>query len=179
MKAAGELEVFPGWMAGRAGYAERIRELFRRVHEEKAMRYTRQREMILEMLLGARRHLGLEDIYQALKSKGVGRVTVFRALKMLEENRLVDRVGSVDGRPRYEVKFERPHHDHLICVGCGRIKEVQWPQNERIQKKACRTQGFEPLFHRHEVFGRCAECQKKAGRGGGSHPGGSQRRGYG
>jgi Fur family transcriptional regulator, ferric uptake regulator len=145
-----ELKFFPSWAAGRPGYADRIRQIFQEYHQKKGMRMTQQRN-----------HVGMEEIYRALKGHGVGRVTVFRALKMLEECKLVDRVSSSDGKPRFEVKYERPHHDHLICIDCGAIREIQWPQIEKIQEKTCRDMGFETLFHRHEVFGRCASCQKK------------------
>lgn len=157
---AEELQYFPTWMAGRHGYADRIRHMFQEYHHEKGLRMTQQRSQILEFLLQAKRHVGLDDIYQALKGQGVGKVTVFRALKMLEEAKLIDRVTTMDGRARYEVNFERPHHDHLICVECGTIREIQWPQVEKIQEKTCRSLGFQPIFHRHEIFGRCQNCQK-------------------
>jgi Fur family ferric uptake transcriptional regulator len=156
-----ELVYFPSWVAGRPGYADRIRQLFQEYHQSKGMRMTQQRGFILDYLLKASRHVGMEDIYRALRPKGVGRVTVFRALKMLEEAKLIDRVTSSDGKPRFEVKYERPHHDHLICVQCGAIQEIQWPQIERIQEKTCRALGFLPIFHRHEIFGTCKNCQKQ------------------
>lgn len=155
-----ELVYFPSWVAGRPGYADRIRQIFHEYHQSKGMRITHQRTEILDFLLKSNRHVTMDEIYQALKSKGIGKVTVFRALKMLEECKLVDRVTSSDGRPRYEVKFERPHHDHLICVDCGTIKEIQWPQIEKIQEKTCKDLGFQPFFHRHEIFGRCRNCQQ-------------------
>lgn len=159
-----ELVYFPSWAAGRPGYADRIRELFQEYHHKKGLRMTNQRNQILDYLLRANHHVGMEEIYQALKSHGIGRVTVFRALKMLEECKLVDRVSSSDGKPRFEVKFERPHHDHLICIECGTIREIQWPQIEKIQEKTCRDIGFQPLFHRHEIFGRCKACQRGNGK---------------
>jgi Fur family ferric uptake transcriptional regulator len=79
---------------------------------------------------------------------------------MLEECKLVDRVHTLEGKPRFEVKHERPHHDHLVCIECGAIQEIQWPQIEKIQEKTCKELGFVPLFHRHEIFGRCKNCQK-------------------
>lgn len=161
LKIKDELVYFPAWMAGRHGYADRIRHLFQEYHQKKGMRMTQQRSRILDYLLDAHRHLSMDEIYQALKSHGVGKVTVFRALKMLEECKLVDRVNDPDRKPKYEVKFERPHHDHLICVDCGAIQEIQWPQVERIQEKTCKEIGFLPLFHRHEIFGRCQACQKQ------------------
>jgi Fur family transcriptional regulator, ferric uptake regulator len=158
---ADELVYFPSWVAGRPGYADRIRQLFQEYHQAQGMRMTQQRSRILDYLLIADHHVGMDEIYHALKSHGVGKVTVFRALKMLEEAKLIDRVTLSDGKARYEVKYERPHHDHLICVQCGAIREIQWPQIERIQEKTCRDLGFAPIFHRHEVFGRCQACQKK------------------
>jgi Fur family ferric uptake transcriptional regulator len=125
------------------------------------MRMTHQRELILDYLLKTDHHVGMEEIYKALRHNGVGKVTVFRALKMLEEAHLIDKFSSSDGRPRYEINFERPHHDHLICIQCGAIQEIQWPEVEKIQEKACKKLGFTPTFHRHEIFGRCKACQDK------------------
>jgi Fur family ferric uptake transcriptional regulator len=157
-----ELVYFPSWVAGRPGYADRIRQIFQEYHQAQGMRMTHQRNMILDHLLKAKHHLGMDEIYSALKGHGVGKVTVFRTLKMLEECKLVDRVTTLEGKPRFEVKYERPHHDHLICVSCGTIREIPWPQIERIQEKTCKDLGFVPIFHRHEIFGRCSSCRQKS-----------------
>lgn len=156
-----ELVFFPTWAAGRPGYADRIRQLFREHHVSKGLRMTQQRNVILDYLLAADHHVDMDEIYGALKSQGIGKVTVFRALKMLEECKLVDRVTTMNGKPRFEVKHERPHHDHLICIQCGTIREIQWPEIERIQERTCKQLGFASMFHRHEIFGRCADCQRK------------------
>ncbi|MBI5201736.1 MAG: transcriptional repressor [Elusimicrobia bacterium] len=153
-----ELTIFPTWTAGRPGYAQRIREAFQEHLEKTGLRLTSQRQRILDYLLTTEKHLSLNDIYQALRKHGVGRVTVFRTLKMLEEAKLVDHVTAAGGTSRFEVKLERPHHDHLICVHCGGIQEVRWPELEKIQDKICKTMGFSVAWHRHEVFGRCSAC---------------------
>lgn len=157
MKAE-ELAFFPTWTAGRKGYRERVQGVFSEHLAGHGLRLTRQRQRILEHLLEADRHLGVEEMYQDLKKYGIGRATVFRTLKMLEECHLVSHVTGMGGKARFEVGLERPHHDHLICVACGRILEVRWPELEKIQLKACKNVGFEPTWHRHEVFGRCADC---------------------
>ena len=156
-----ELLYFPTWTAGRKGYAERMREVFQDYLRSKHLHYTPQRLAILNLLLAAERHLSTDDIYAALKSRGIGKVTVFRTLKMLEECRLVERVTVPNQRPRYEVKAERPHHDHLVCVECGGIMEVQWPEVELAQERTARKNGFIILYHRHELFGRCKECAQR------------------
>lgn len=156
-----ELVFFPNWVAGRKGYAERIRQVFQEYLKGRALRLTGPREIILNVLLEADRHLSVEDIYAGLRKRGIGKATVFRTLKMLEECRLVDRVSSPHGPPRFEVKMERPHHDHLICIECGTITEIQWPEIERIQDRVCRQVGFHILWHRHELFGRCRQCAER------------------
>jgi len=156
-----ELVFFPSWAAGREGYAARIREVFQQFLSQQGLRLTKQREVILDYLLNADHHVTQGEVYQALKHRGIGKVTVFRTLKTLEQCRLAERVSSPDGTPKFEIKHERPHHDHLICVECGAVREVQWPAVERIQEKTCRTLHFKPHWHRHEIFGRCQSCQSR------------------
>jgi len=156
-----ELVFFPRWVAGRGGYADRIRELFEEYHKAKGLRLTPQRTRILDTFLKTNHHLGQEELYLILKHEGIGFVTIFRTLKMMEEANILTKVISSDGKAKYEVNYERPHHDHLICIECGTIKEVRWPLIEKIQQKECRKLGFKPTFHRHEVFGRCKSCQER------------------
>lgn len=130
----------------------------------KGLKPTHQRNAILEYLLAARVHLTLEDIFAALKKKDptLGKTTVFRTLKLLENAGIVDRVMEAEGRPHFEVKANRPHHDHAICIDCGAIHEFHSENMERRQNEAVAKLGFAPLWHRHEVFGRCRFCAAKA-----------------
>jgi Fur family ferric uptake transcriptional regulator len=158
----GELAYLPPQHGGRADYTKRIHEAFSAHLARNGLRLTHQRRRILNFFLDADRHLSQEEIYAGLRKYGLGRATVFRTLKMLEEAHLVDHVIGSTGTPRFEVSLERPHHDHLICVECGRIQEVRWPKLEEIQEKGCRKIGFTPKWHRHEVFGRCRDCSRRA-----------------
>lgn len=158
-----ELRYLPPAPAGRSALVERVRRVFADYLAQRGLRLTRQRLRILDQLLITDKHLGLNQIYGVLRSSGLGRATVFRTLKMLEECRLVSRVTAANGTTRFELHIERPHHDHLICLFCGGIQEVRWPNLERIQAKHCRSLGFSPDWHRHEVFGRCADCRRKTG----------------
>lgn len=142
-------------------YTARVAEVFSDHLTQHGLRMTHQRERILKYLIDAHQHLSMDDVYLALRTHGVGRATVFRTLKMLEDCNLATHITSADGTSRYEIHLGRPHHDHLICVGCGKIQEVRWPELEKIQQKACRELNFEPQWHRHEIFGRCAPCRKK------------------
>ena len=156
-----EIVLFPTWMAGRKGYASRIREVFQDFLAGKRLRLTHQRSAIVDVLLNAEKHLSSPEVYQALKGRGIGRVTVFRTIKMLEDARLVERGHSPNGVPKFEIKYDRPRHDHLICVECGAIREVQWPEVERIRDRTAKSLGFVPIWHRYEVFGRCSDCESR------------------
>lgn len=147
---------------GRAGYVERVRGVFADELARRGLRLTTQRARILDYLLAADRHVGLEEMHAALKPAGVGRATVFRTMKVLQDSGLVSRVSGPEGSARFEVELERPHHDHLICTVCGAIEEVRWPELEKIQHRVCQEAGFEPAWHRHEIFGRCRKCRGKA-----------------
>lgn len=148
------------WSGDRRGYNQKVYRQFSEYLSRNGLRLTGQRKRILDIFLQAERHLSQEDIYRALRRYGLGRATVFRTLKMLQECRLVDNVIGSSGTPLFEVNLERPHHDHLICISCGRIQEISWPKLEAIQEQGCRKLGFVPKWHRHEIFGRCRVCAK-------------------
>ncbi len=154
-----ELDYQPLKAGSPKAYAHRVYEVFRRHLAQSGLRLTSQRRRILDFILKSDRHLGQEEISRAMRPYGLGRATVFRTLKMLEAAGLVNHVIDESGRRRFEMNLERPHHDHLICVSCGRIQEMRWPRLEKIQEETCRKFGFAPQWHRHEIFGRCKDCQ--------------------
>lgn len=154
-----ELVVYEG-KAARPDFAARVAGVFAAHLAENGLRLTGQRRAILDHLLKSDRHLSQEEVYQSLRGRGIGRATVFRTLKTLQDCGLAAPVIGRDGVPRFEINLERPHHDHLICVRCGRIQEVTWPELEKIQEETCRRAGFTPKWHRHEIFGLCRSCAK-------------------
>ena len=157
-----ELVVYEGRAAARPAFVARVTRVFSEHLAKNGLRLTGQRRAILDLFLTSDRHLSQEEIYQTLRVKGIGRATVFRTLKTLQECGLAAPVVGRDGTPRFEINLERPHHDHLICIDCGRIQEVRWPALEKIQEETCRRAGFSPRWHRHEVFGLCRDCARKA-----------------
>lgn len=131
--------------------------------KRKGLNLTRQRKKVLEHLMAANQHLDADQIYAALKKKDptIGRATVFRTVKLLQECGLAAEVETASGRSKFELKADRPHHDHMVCVECGRITEFQSPRMEHFQDEAIRRYSFEALWHRHEIFGRCRACSKR------------------
>lgn len=130
---------------------------------EQGLKLTHQRHAILAHLLDIKVHTAADELFAALKAKDptIGKATIFRTLKLLENAGIVDRVSKADGRPHFEVKLLRPHHDHAICIECGTILEIRHDRIEQYQNEAVAEIGFVPLWHRHEVFGRCRRCNAK------------------
>jgi Fur family ferric uptake transcriptional regulator len=156
-----ELIVYESKKANDPSFVARVISVFTEHLAKNGLRLTGQRRATLDYFLDSDRHLSQEEIYSSLRGKGIGRATVFRTLKTLQECGLVAPVVGRDGIPRFEINLERPHHDHLICIDCGRIQEVMWPRLEKIQEDTCRRAGFTPKWHRHEIFGLCRECSQK------------------
>ncbi len=131
--------------------------------KRKNLKLTSQREEILRYFLKIDRHLTVEDLYNVVKKKdpNIGQATVFRTLKLLCEAGLAGEVDFGDKKIRYEHKYGHQHHDHLICVKCGKFIEVTQPEIEKLQDKLAKKYDFTPVRHRLEIFGLCRECEKK------------------
>ncbi len=130
---------------------------------KKDLKLTDQRKEILNVFLKTERHLSVEDLYNIAKRKdpSIGQATVFRTLKLLQEADIAKEVDLGDGKVRYEHKYGHEHHDHLICVKCGRFIEAVDPKIERLQDGLCKKHGFLPQRHKMEIFGICNRCSTK------------------
>ncbi len=137
-------------------------QVFQQLLESKGLKITQQRREILNVLLKAEKHVTAEEIYRDLtkKDSSIGRATVFRTLRLLEDAGFADKIQFPDGKQAYEHKFSRPHHDHMICVECSDVIEFSNSTIEKIQNELSKKFHFRPLWHRHEIFGRCKKCLK-------------------
>ena len=115
--------------------------------------------MILQTFLEAQRHVTSEDLYQAVRKEhaNIGYTTVYRTMKLLVEAGLATERHFDDGITRYEIEHE--HHDHLVCVKCGKIQEFECEMIEETQNAIAAQHGFEVLRHRHELYGHCSACR--------------------
>jgi Fur family ferric uptake transcriptional regulator len=128
----------------------------------KGLRSTNQRRLVSDVFFRSRGHLSIDDLLAAVRRKDptVGYATVYRTLKLLSESGLANERQFRDGPTRYELANEAHHHDHLICVDCGRIEEFEEPRIEELQEEVAARHGFLSSSHRHELYGVCAVCQK-------------------
>jgi len=136
-------------------------QMLARYLEQHNLKHTRQRELILDAFLQMGTHVTSEEVYQRVREQNpnVGYTTVYRTMKLLAEAGLAQERHFDDGVTRYEMEHE--HHDHLVCLRCGRIIEFECPEIEAAQTDVAARHDFEVLRHRHELYGHCATCAAK------------------
>lgn len=124
------------------------------------LKVTTPRLMILEMLQQADpHHLSAEDIYQQLKdqSQDVGLATVYRVLTQFESAGLVKRHNFEGGHAVYELD-QGEHHDHLVCVKCGAVREFVDEAIEKRQQEIATDAQFQITDHNLTIYGICPRC---------------------
>lgn len=140
-------------------------ESFKSYLTSMGLKYTRQREAIAEVFFDSGAHLSLTDLLDLAKVRhpSVGYATVYRTMKILAESGLATEHKFAEGNVRYEPSVEGEHHDHLICVDCGKIVEYEDEQIERLQEELARQRGFRVVSHRHEIYAQClvANCAER------------------
>lgn len=146
---------------------------FERFLRSRDLRLTKQRAEILRVIYATHRHITADELFELLQRSDhardlkISRATVYRTLALMVEGGFVQALdlGRESGT-LYEHTFGHAHHDHMICLECGRIIEFSDDRLESVQAAAIRSHGFEASSHRLNVFGTCKACVKK-GKGGG------------
>ncbi|HJL61862.1 MAG TPA: ferric iron uptake transcriptional regulator [Pseudomonadales bacterium] len=129
--------------------------------KEAGLKITLPRVKILQILESSKiHHLSAEDVYKTLISKDedVGLATVYRVLTQFEVAGLVTRHNFEGGHSVYEVSAD-DHHDHIVCVMCGRVEEFQDSEIEARQKRIADELGFDLSDHALNMYGTCADCR--------------------
>lgn len=127
------------------------------------LKVTLPRMKILEFLeVSGVRHHSAESIYKTLMNEGeeIGLATVYRVLTQFEAAGLVERHHFESGQAVFELK-ETGHHDHIICVSCGKVEEFYDEMIEARQKEVAIAKGYEVTDHSLTLYGKCPDCQKK------------------
>lgn len=142
------------------------KDIFIKFLKGKDLKLTRQREQILQAFLKTEKHVSTEELYKIINKKdsSIGQATVFRTLKLLHKAGIAREVNLGGKIIRFEHSYGHKHHDHLICMECGRLIEAMDSNIEQLQDKLCKEFGFMPKDHKLEIFGVCKHCNKKGGR---------------
>ena len=137
------------------------KDIFITYIREKGLRNTRQREVILDAFLSADKHITVEELFNMIKKKNpeIGYATVHRNLGLFGECGLADEIKIGKQKTRYEQKIGQEHHDHLVCLKCGRFIEVRDERIEKLQDKLAEANDFLPQKHKLEIYGLCKKCR--------------------
>ncbi len=142
-------------------YDELLAE-FRIILKSNKLKFTSQREAILQTLYTHPQHFTSENLYLLVKKNyaklNIGIATVYRTLSLLEENGLVSSISLGTQGKKFEIA-NKPHHDHLICEGCGEIIEFENPKIEQLQEEVAKENGFLLTNHLMQLYGLCQKCQ--------------------
>jgi len=129
------------------------------------LKATLPRLKILEIFqTGTQRHMTAEDVYKVLlqENSDVGLATVYRVLAQFEQADILCRSHFESGKAVYELN-EGQHHDHLVCLDCGRVEEFFDAQIEKRQHDVARSKGFEIADHALSLYAHCsrADCEHR------------------
>ncbi len=127
------------------------------------LKVTLPRMKILELLEASNvRHQSAENIYRALLDDGeeIGLATVYRVLTQFEAAGLVERHHFESGQAVFELS-EKGHHDHIVCVACGKVEEFFDELIESRQREVAAEKGYQVTDHSLTLYGKCPACQKK------------------
>ncbi|WP_281950999.1 Fur family transcriptional regulator [Nitrosophilus kaiyonis] len=139
-------------------YKDRLKEIVK----SKGLKYSTQREEILKVLYNSNKHLSPEEIYNEVKkiNPSIGLATVYRALSFLENEGLVNSISFGAEGKKYELN-RGSHHDHMICLNCGKIIEFYDEELERLQEKIAKKHRFKLITHELNMYGLCEDCTKE------------------
>jgi Fur family ferric uptake transcriptional regulator len=144
--------------------ADRLRADLEAYMTRRGLRSTEQRRVIIDTFFGATEHITIDTLLREVRAVDarVGYATVYRTMKLLTESGVVQEHKFGDGFTRYELSDDDAHHDHLICMECGKITEFEEDAIEELQAKIAKRHGFLVRAHKHEMYGVCSDCQAKA-----------------
>ena len=125
------------------------------------IKYSRQREAIVQYLTGRTDHPSAESVYQALRQThpNISLGTVYRNLSLLSDLGEIQKITVNEGPDRFDGN-SAPHY-HFSCRGCGCVMDLDLPQQDNLNKLA--TEKFPGIIEKHTVqfYGLCPDCAKK------------------
>jgi Fur family ferric uptake transcriptional regulator len=127
--------------------------------KDSGLKATLPRRKVLELFEQSKvRHLSAEDVYKSLMAEGIdiGLATVYRVLTQFEQAGLLSRQHFETGKAVFELN-QGGHHDHLVCLQCGRVEEFYDADIEKRQIKVARDRGFEISEHALYLYADCTK----------------------
>ena len=123
------------------------------------LKATLPRLKILEVFQrGTQRHMTAEDVFRVLlqERSDIGLATVYRVLTQFAQAGILSRSHFESGKAVYEIN-EGTHHDHLVCLDCGRVEEFYDAEIERRQHSVAKAKGFDIAEHALSLYAHCTK----------------------
>lgn len=137
---------------------------FKQILKDNGLKFTKQRDIILKTLYSNTGHFTPEELLSIIKKDypklTIGIATIYRTLGLLEDSKIVDSISFGAKGKKYEIGVKE-HHDHLVCVECGKLIEFLDETIELQQELIAKKFDFKMTGHNMNIIGICNECQNK------------------
>lgn len=130
--------------------------------KESGCKLTEQRRLIIRFFEEEPGHYTAQEVYERVKDicEKINFSTIYRNLELLCNMGIIKKLDIESGISHYELN-KPGHHHHVVCKGCGDMKEIDVCPYESIQNKELKALGFEATEHKFEIYGYCSKCTKK------------------
>ena len=138
------------------------RSLDRRALNSAGLRVTNQRALLLDIIRQGGGHLDAFELYRRARKKqpSLSLSTVYRTLQKFKKLGLVEEVHFDENHNRYEVKPSAEHH-HLVCLGCGRVIEFNYPLARQVKRNFPEAKDFDIIGTEVRMTGYCSRCRQE------------------
>ncbi len=135
---------------------------FRAAFNTAGRRATSQRALILEIIRQGKGHLDADEIYRRARNRQprLSLSTVYRTLQMLKKLGLIEELHFDEAHHHYEVKPTSEHY-HLVCLGCGRVIEFEYPLSRNVKRNVAEARDFEIIDTELRMAGYCPKCTQE------------------
>lgn len=140
-------------------------DIFKQYCKNNGMRYTPEREVIIAEIYRKDGHFDIDELFLRIRNRypkiKLAKGSIYRTLPHLIRAGLIRESLTEEGHACYEHILGHEHHDHMKCMGCGRIFEFYENSIDKSQQELCRKRNFKMLWHTHVIGGYCKRCSRK------------------
>jgi len=131
--------------------------------KDRGLKNSEKRNLVIDFFLKTDRHYRVEELHEKLRriNPKISLSTVYRALKLLAACGLAYERKFDEKNCRFEPVHQKEHHDHLLCLQCGRIIEFENHRIERLQSEVAKEHKFSIVRHKLELYGYCQHCRRR------------------
>lgn len=139
------------------------KEIFKRYCRKHDMRYTPEREMIINEIYRKYEHFDIDTLFLGIRNRNpdakLAKGSIYRMLPHLISSGLIRTSFTEKGHTCYERTVGHKHHDHMKCIGCGEVYDFSSNEIEKIQDRISKRLKFKIVWQMHVLNGYCSKCQ--------------------